>query len=91
LGEALRLKTGRLAEGYTFWMVGNKRVGSVREFVDQILAETAGRDADEYSVRVVYTFSTVDFDGTNTQHMRLTKNDLKELQMVSDQLTPEPE
>ena len=40
-----RLKIGRLAEGYTFWMVGNKRIGSVREFVNQILAETAGRDA----------------------------------------------
>ncbi len=59
-----RLKIGRLAEGYVFFMVGNKRIGSVREFVDQILAETAGQDADEYSVRVVYSFSRVDFDGT---------------------------
>jgi protocatechuate 3,4-dioxygenase beta subunit len=48
-----RLKIGRLEEGYVFWLVGNKRVGSVREFVDQLLAETAGQNADEYSVRVV--------------------------------------
>ena len=39
-------------------MVGQKRIGSVREFVSQILAETAGQNAEEYSVRVVYTFST---------------------------------
>ncbi len=85
-----RLEVGRLAEGYTFWMVGNKRIGSVREFVDQILAETAGRDADAY-VRVVYTFSRVDFDGTRTARLRLTKDDLEQLQVVSDQLTPESE
>ena len=38
-----RLKIGELAEGYCFFMVGNKRIGSVREFVDRILAETAGK------------------------------------------------
>ncbi len=70
-------------------MVGKRRIGSVREFVDQILAETAGQNAEEYSVRVVYTFSTVDFDGTNTQYLRLTKDDRKQLQVLSDRLTPE--
>ena len=86
-----RLKIGQLAEGYVFWMVGNKRIGSVREFVDRILAETAGQNAEEYSVRVVYSFRTVDSVGTNTQYLKLTKDDLKQLQIVSDQLTPEPE
>jgi hypothetical protein len=86
-----RLNIGALAEGYCFFFVGNKSVGSVREFVNQILAETAGQNAEQYSVRVVYTFSTVNFDGTNTQFLKLTKDDLKQLQMVSDQLTPEPE
>ena len=85
-----RLKIGQLAEGYVFWMVGQTRVGSVREFVDQILTETAGQDADLYSVRVVYTFSTVDFEGTNTQYLKLTKDDLKQLKIVSDRVTPEP-
>jgi len=87
--NADRLRIGRLAEGYTFWMVGNQRIGSVREFVDQILTETAGRDAEEYSVRVVYTLSTLNSDGSNTQHLKLTKADLKQLQIVSDQLTTE--
>ncbi len=84
-----RLGIGRLEEGYVFWMVGRKRIGSVREFVSQILAETSGQNADAYSVRVVYTFSRVDFDGTRTANLRLTKKDLEQLQMVSDQFTPD--
>jgi beta-lactamase regulating signal transducer with metallopeptidase domain len=84
-----RLNVGRLAEGYLFWMVGNKRIGSVREFVNQILTETGGQDAAKNGVRVVYSFSTVDADGTNTQYLKLTKDDLKQLQIVSDQLADE--
>ncbi len=86
-----RLKIGELVEGYVFWMVGNKRIGSVREFVDQLLAETAGQNAEEYSVRVVYSFRNVEFVGTNTQYLKLTKDDRKQLQMLSDQLRPESE
>lgn len=88
--DTARLKIGELAEGYVFWMVGQKRIGSVREFVDRILAETAGQNAEHYQIRVVYTFSTVDFDGTNTQYLQLTKDDLKQLQGLSDRLAPEP-
>ena len=84
-----RLDIGKLAEGYTFWMVGQQRVGSVREFVDHILAETAGQNAEVYSVRVVYSFRTVDSVGTNTQYLKLTKDDLKQLKVVSDRLTPD--
>jgi Carboxypeptidase regulatory-like domain len=83
-----RLKIGRLAEGYTFRTVGRTRIGSVSEFVSQILAETAGQNADEYSVRVVYSFSRVDTDGNGTATLRFTKDDLKQLQSVSDQFTP---
>jgi hypothetical protein len=84
-----RLGIGRLAEGYNFWLVGKKPIGSVREFVNQILAETAGRDVEEYSVRVVYTFSTLKNDGTNTQFLKLTKDDLKALQTLLEQLPAE--
>jgi hypothetical protein len=87
-----RLNVGRLAEGYNFWMVGNKRVGSVREFVNQILTETGGQDAAKNAVRgvrVVFSFSTVDGDGNNTQYLKLTKDDLEQLQIVLGQLTPE--
>jgi hypothetical protein len=84
-----RLQIGQLAEGYTFWRVGNERIGSVREFVEQILAETAGQNAELYSVRVVYSFSKVEYDGNNTQYLKLTKDDLKQLQVVLDGLTKE--
>ncbi len=86
-----RLSVGRLEEGYNFWMVGHKRVGSVREFVNQILAEAAGQDAAKTAVRgvrVVYSFSTADAEGTNTQYLKLTNDDLKQLQTVADGLTP---
>jgi protocatechuate 3,4-dioxygenase beta subunit len=85
-----RLNIGRLAEGYCFWLVGKTQIGSVREFVSQILAETAGQDADIYRVRVVYTFSRLDVDGTNTQFLKLTKEDLKQLQAELEQLTNAP-
>jgi Carboxypeptidase regulatory-like domain len=84
-----RLKNRRLAEGYSFFMVGKQRIGSVREFVSQILTETDGQNADEYSVRVVYNHSTVDADLNSTGYLKLTKDDLKQLQIVSEQLAPE--
>jgi tetratricopeptide (TPR) repeat protein len=78
-----RLQIGRLAEGYCFWMVGDTRVGSVYDFVKQILGEA---DHQHTRVRVVYSFSTPDFDGTNTQYLKLTKDDVKQLEVVSRQL-----
>jgi Carboxypeptidase regulatory-like domain len=84
-----RLNIGRLAEGYTFWMVGSTRIGSVSEFVSQIVAETAGQNAAEYRVRVVYDFSTVELDSSRTANLKFTKDDLKRLQILSEQLAPE--
>ena len=84
-----RLNIGRLTEGCAFWMVGNTRIGSVGEFVSQIVAETAGQVAAEYRVRVVYNFSSVEFDGSRTANLRFTKDDLKQLQTLADQLAPE--
>jgi beta-lactamase regulating signal transducer with metallopeptidase domain len=87
-----RLNFGRLGEGYCFWEVGNTRVGSVREFVNQVLTEATGQDAAENAVRgvrVVFSFSTVDGDGNNTQYLKLTKEDLEPLKIVSDRLTNE--
>jgi beta-lactamase regulating signal transducer with metallopeptidase domain len=87
-----RLRIGRLAEGYCFWMVGHTRIGSVREFVNQILTEAIGQDAAKnavHGVPVIYRFSTVDGDGNMTQYLKLTKEDLKQLQIVSNQLTGE--
>lgn len=79
----------RVAEGKSLFSVNNKRVSSVREFIAQILAQTADRDAEVCSVVVRYNFSTVDMDGSTGQVLRLTKDDRKQLQAVLDQLTPE--
>jgi hypothetical protein len=84
-----RLDIGDLAEGYCFWSVGNKPVGGVRQFVDQILAETGGRDEAQYSVRVVYSFKTTEFVGTNTQYLKLTKDDVQQLRAASERLKAE--
>jgi hypothetical protein len=84
-----RLNIGRLAEGYTFWMVGSTRIVSVSEFVSQIVAETAGQNAAEYRVRVVYDFSTVELDASRTANLKFTKDDLKQLQTLAEQLAPE--
>ncbi len=96
-----RLRTqpiGRFAEGCHFWMVGHTRIGSVREFVNQILTEAIGENAAKnavHGVPVIYKFLTVDEefagDGNMTQYLKLTKDDLKQLQMVSDQLELVPQ
>ena len=95
--DRLRTKpTGRFAEGCHFWMVGRKRIGSVREFVNQILTEAIGPDAAKnavHGVPVIYKFLTVDEefvgDGNMTQYLKLTKDDLRLLQIVLVRLTNE--
>jgi hypothetical protein len=84
--NSVRLGIGRLEHGYNFWMVGNKRVANIREFVEQILAEAAAQNRDQYSIRVVYSLSTLAFDGTNTQYLKLTKDDIEQVQGVAEQL-----
>lgn len=67
-------------------MAGNNRVGGLRDFVERVIAETGGRDLDSYSVRVVYTFVTPETEGTNTQYLKLTRDDLKHLKEVAERL-----
>ena len=81
-----RLNIGQLKHGYSFWMVGNQRIASVREFVERILAEADTQNRDQYSIRVVYNLSTLEFDGTNTQYLKLMKDDVEQLKIVLDQI-----
>ena len=81
-----RLKIGEIAEGDVFWMVGQRRVGGVREFVDRLLAEPGVPIAGERGIRVVYGFLRVDAVGTNTQYIRFTEDERKQLQVLSDRL-----
>jgi beta-lactamase regulating signal transducer with metallopeptidase domain len=85
-----RLNIGRLAEGYNFWLVGEQKIGSVREFVDQILKEAGGQVAEEYSIRIVYVFKTPEQTGGRTTYIKLTKDDIARLKTVSDQLKADP-
>jgi protocatechuate 3,4-dioxygenase beta subunit len=84
-----RLGIGQLAEGHVFFVVGEDRVRSVREFVKKILALATDEKNAQRHVRVVYTFSTVEFDGSNTQFLKLTDDDLVGLRRVLDQFVAE--
>ncbi len=84
-----RLKLRWLAEGSVFFLVGRKRIGSVREFVDQILCESAGQAGDAFSVHVGYNFHTVVIDGGTSGELKLTKDELKEVRIVADRLAKE--
>ena len=80
-----RLNIGKLAEGYEFWEVGDERVAGVRDFVARILAEATAQPGVIAPVRVVYNFRRSEATGSSTQHLRLTPDDLKQLQAVLDQ------
>lgn len=69
----------RLARGYVFWMVGNKRVGGVREFLEQVIAEAEAQPAMPAPVRVVYEFHSEDGDGNNTQYLKINQSDIDQL------------
>lgn len=81
-----RLVTSPLAEGFCFWMVGDKTVRSVRQFVNEILAEAARQRSDFSMVSAQYEFNTLDFDGSNGRFFILSKDDLKALKRVSAEL-----
>lgn len=81
-----RLKIGEIVEGDVFWMVGDRRIGSVREFVDRLLAEPGVPIAGDRRIRVVYSFLRVDSEGTNTQYIRFTEDEREQLKELADQL-----
>lgn len=88
--DSERLNIGALAHGYNFWMVGNEPVAGVREFVEQILAEAETQPSEPYSIRVVYSLSNLQFDGTNTQYLKLSKADIAQLKAAVPRLIGSP-
>jgi uncharacterized GH25 family protein len=84
-----RLRIGHLVEGFTFFLVGRTRIGSVSEFVSQLVAETAGQVGDVFTVRIGYNFSAVYVDGARTATLKFTKAERKQLEILSEQLTPD--
>lgn len=77
--DSERLGVGRLQKGYVFWMVGQKSISSVREFVERLIAEAELQENANRGVRVVFTPVGADVDGTNTQYLKLTKADVDQL------------
>jgi beta-lactamase regulating signal transducer with metallopeptidase domain len=83
-----RFEIGTLAEGYNFWLVGDKNVATVREFVNQLVTEASRQPGPIYRIRIFYSFHSLEFDGTSTQYIKLTQEDLMQLRTVLDQLAP---
>lgn len=85
--DVQQLNLGELTAGHVFSQVGKRRVNTVREFVDGVLAETAGGDVLEVRVGVISAFATYDIGfGSYTASMRLTEGQRQELQALSEQL-----
>jgi hypothetical protein len=78
-----RLHIGELRRGDQFWLVGNNhRVKSAADFAAALAEESKpakGLDGI-YLCRVVYNFHRRNFAGSNTQHLRMTEQELKALQ-----------
>lgn len=92
---------GELKPGDVFWMVGMESVDNLQAFVGQLIQEAKsptrppapgvnpsaypGDDGEMY-VRVVYLYNDDRGDGTNTQYMKLTPQDIAEFEKVLETL-----
>ena len=83
-----RLGLGDLTPGDCFFIVGDSRTASVREFLVALLQHAGRADDGSGECRVVYEFRRVSSIGTQTTFMDLTADDLKELRAVRDCLRP---
>ncbi|MGB7343336.1 MAG: carboxypeptidase-like regulatory domain-containing protein, partial [Pirellulaceae bacterium] len=85
----VRLGIGKLEPGFTFWMAGQQRISGLREFVETVIAEAESQAGPRFSVRVVYSMSVVEFDGTNTQYLMLTEQDIRDLKKILESMPAE--
>ncbi len=86
--EALGI--GRLEKGYGLWIVGEKRITSLAEAVEEFLIQPEG-ERDRPSpwgrrMRVVYTFWNEGMSGTNTQYIPLTEERIRSLEDLRERL-----
>ena len=88
--DSKRFGIGELREGYNFVMAGDyQRVKNVHEFLETLLEAANHRKNDGDGCRVVYTFNNLAMHGSNTQYMKLTEEDVRELRKVLDKLSQE--
>ena len=79
-------------------MVGNipiKCLGQLKSlslFVSSLRSQVIrAKDGPPYEIRVVYGFTRVDMSGTNTQYMKLTADDVRQLDAATDELRSRPD
>jgi len=89
-----RLDIGELKRGNYFWMVGDKKIHNIREMIIEMLRINAkGKptkggsitEGHEGFVRVVYCYGN-GMKKTNTQYIKLTKDDSAELRKAGETL-----
>ena len=83
-----RFNIGTMMRGDCFYLVGDTQVATVLEFVDALLRNVEYTQDGSGTCRVVYVFRRVDSTGTNTRSIKLTADDLKELEQVRGRLHP---
>lgn len=83
--KAERFQIGRLEEGDCFWLINDKSVANVREWIAEILAGQKPTDK-KLGARVVYRCRRKNFIGTNTQFMELTPEDITSLNTTLEAL-----
>ncbi len=84
--DAARFKIGEMEKGDYFWMAGDVRIATVKEFVDQIITEAESQQGPPFSIRIVYTFSRMTIDGSNTQYMQLSQAEIEGLKRLRDEI-----
>lgn len=84
--DHLRLDLGRLSRGMRFWIVGDRPIKNLREFVGELLRindlalDKVTVEGGPGLIRVVYCYRNR--AGTNTQHLKLTAADIAELKQL---------
>jgi hypothetical protein len=85
--DPMGLGIGTLEKGFGIYKVGHEKVSTVRQVVESLIAVSSARDANTRG-RVVYTFWNERMAGTNTQHVRLTAEQVEGLKRLLDELPP---
>lgn len=93
--QSENLEIGELRPGYVFLTVGKESIKNTRELVERLVHEAKSpttppgpginpsawtEDSGDAKVRVIYNLDNEDSRGSNTQYMRLTPEDVAELE-----------
>ena len=81
--ESNNLGIGQLEPGDLIWMIGEEKIASVTDLVREVLRPGHRMPDGSARCRIVYSFRRPHFIGTNTQHMTLTPDQVKELKNLT--------